>query len=192
MSEKLGNHPGEAIENGASILENEAKQFDPQKAETERQKVINEQESTKDKVLSVGEVSTLSEDENGKAKLESEYMDAWARYKEGKNYDKDDYGLGTAIQDVGMGAALLDTNKDIINQIQNRDGNLLKVMEKDVDVLYVFDKTCEDMEKIANSDNKAAAKEVAEFIKSTGKVGKFIVERYKTWQEGKAALNKLK
>lgn len=186
MSEKLGNHSEEVAESSASILEEEAGQFDPQKAEAERQKVLEEQESSKEKVLSRGEVSTMSEDENGKAVLKSEYMDAFSKYKEGENYDKNDYELGKAIWGVGMSAALLDVDKDVIEELKNGEGTFYDSMLKDSRVLHVFDKACEDMKKIAESDNEAAAEEAIEYIKSTGKVGEFIVDGYEAWLEGKA------
>lgn len=184
MSEKLGNSSFEEFdsseESSVSSLEEMADQFDPDKAEAEKQKET-------EKVLFEGEVSKLTENAEGKAKLESEYMDAWSKYKEGENYNENDKELNQAIQDVGFSAALLDVNKDVVDSLQNGNGDLFEVMKKDTRILHIFDKACEDAEKIANSGNGSAAKETMDFIKDTGKVGDFIVGRYKSWQEGKVA-----
>ena len=188
MSEKLGSsfeEFRESEDSGVSSLEEMANQFDPKKAE--KQKALEEQETSKEKVLSSGEVSELLEDKNGNAKLESKYMDAVSRYEQSANYDKNDHELKKAIWGIGMSAALLDVDKDVIDGLQNGDSDLFKAMEKDERVLYVFDKACEDMGKIANSGNKVAAEEAIEFIKSTGKVGEIIAEEYKDWQEAKTA-----
>ena len=180
MSEKLGSSFEEFGENktsDVSALEEMAGQFDRQKAEEEKRK-------ESEKILSQGEVSKLTEDENGKAKLESEYMDAWSRYKESENYDENDKELNHAIWDVGRGAALLDANQDVAERLKNGDG-LFDLMEQDPRVLGVFDKAFEDMSKIANSKNEAAANATMEYIKNTGKVGEILVEEYADWVEAK-------
>lgn len=178
MSEKLGNHSEEVAEDvvdGASSLEKMAGQFDPKKAEEEKRKANQE-------ILSQGEVSSLSRDENGKAKLESEYMDAFSRYEEGENYDKDDRELGKAIWDVGMGAALLDVDKNVASRLQSGEG-LFDLMDQDSRILHVFNKAFEDTSKIAKSKNEAAAKTALEYLKNTGKIGKILVDGYKDWME---------
>ena len=182
MSEKLGSSFEEFGENetsGVSALEEMAGQFDRQKAEKEK-------EQAKEKLLSQGEASKLTEDENGKAKLESEYMDAWSRYKESENYDENDSELNHAIWDVGRGAALLDVNQDIVDRLRN-GGDLFDLMEQDPQVLGVFDKAFEDMSKIANSKNEAAANAAMEYIKNTGKIGEILVEEYADWVKAKEA-----
>ena len=183
MLEKLGDHSeatAESAVDGANSLEEMANQFDPKKAEEERRKAG-------EKVLFAGEASRLTEDENGKAKLESEYMDAWSRYKEGENYDENDKELNHAIWDVGFGAALLDVDKNVTSKLQNGE-DLFDLMDQDSRILHVFDKAFSDMAKIAKSDNKAAAKEAIDYIENTGRVGKFIVDEYETWEQGKSDL----
>lgn len=183
MSEKLGNNSfeefGKDETSGVGALEEMAGQFDRQKAEAEKEKVT-------EKLLSQGESSKLIEGENGEPKLESEYMDAWSRYKESENYDENDQELNHAILDVGRGAALLDVNQDVSDRLKNR-GDLFGLMEQDFQVLGVFDKAFEDMSKIANSKNEAAANTTMEYIKNTGKIGEILVDAYKDWVEAKAA-----
>ena len=74
-------------------------------------------------------------------------------------------------------------NKDVIDQLKDGDTDLFGAMEQDPKVLNVFDKTFEDIAKVANNKNKAAAKETMEYIKNTGEVGKFLVDKYKDWVE---------
>ena len=189
MSEKLSNLSEEAGENqtsGASSLEEMANQFDPAKAEEEKRRAIEEMNQSKENVIATGDVSRLIKDENGKVKLESDYLDLYYDYAASDKYDSknpEDRKLGLDIWEVGFHAALLDTDKTAKEKLQNLE-DLSKLEPSSAEN---YKKIFNAMIELSNSGNRDTVKGVMERIDNSGEFGEFLVGVYESIEMMKEA-----
>ena len=78
MNEKFEskNNVGENNSDGVSSLEEMAGKFDPEKAKMAKEEAAEKLNQPKLETVISGEASKILKDENGKVRLESEYLDA--------------------------------------------------------------------------------------------------------------------
>ena len=182
MSEKLSNLSEEAGENqtsGASSLEEMANQFDPAKAEEEKRRAIEEMNQSKENVIATGDVSRLIKDENGKIKLESDYLDLYYDYAASDKYDSknpEDQKLGRDIWALGFHAALLDIDKTAKEQLRNLD-DLSKLEPSSAEN---YKKIFNAMIELSNSGNHDVVNGVIEKVGDSGKFGGFLANTYES------------
>lgn len=182
MNEKFEskNSVGENNNTSMSSLEAMAGKFDPDKAKLAREEAMEKLNQPNETIIS-GEASKILKNENGKVRLESRYLDIYQNYKNSANYDEKDSDLSHVIWDAGMGAALLDVDKNIVSQLQN--GSEIDITKLDSESMQKFNKTLNAVGKIFASRNMRAAGRAIRDISTTGRVGEFLVEYHKAQKD---------
>lgn len=158
----------ESNESPYSVLQNEPS-FE------EHMENIENLKDDKEDVIQSGEATKMIKNEEGKLRLESDYLDVYYDYAKSDEYDPHspkDRELGKAVWDIGMSSALLDLDSNFVKMISgNTEFNLDGL---DADSQYQYKKAINGILNIVEKANEDQTNWLVEQMKNVGDVGVFM------------------
>ncbi len=155
----------ESNESPYSVLQNEPS-FE------EHMKNIENLKNDKEDVIQSGEATKMIKDEEGKLRLESDYLDVYYDYAKSDKYDPHspkDRELGKAVWDIGMSSALLDLDSNFIKMVSG--ATEFNLGELDTDSQYQYKKAINGILNMVENASEDQVNRLVGQMEDVGEVG---------------------